>query len=551
MSGHTKSLITWLVLGIIGLSLYCLFFNHVFPVASIDIRLTKEEALNRAAEFVVGRGFDLKGFDKTVIFYSDYYASAYMQQTQGIKKSNELIREGIPVWFWRIRWFKELKKEGFVVDVDPSTGEIAHFHYSVLDDEKGANLVESQARAIAEDTVVFQGVGLKDYELKDSTTKKQKERTDYYFEWKKKDYKIKDATLRIRAEIYGDRLGRFKRYLKVPEGFFRYLRRESSFGTLLFMVTRILILLLSIGAVFLIISQKQAKFNWMFGLIFGCIVMPLKIFAFLNSMPLVWNFYPDTISKGVYIMMSLQDALISALSVGIMIFAYGTLGELFCRNFGQTKIHLFGAIKNKRIFTLGPLPIVIVGYSLGFIFLGYITLFYLIGTKFFNIWMPPNTEYSNILGMTIPFLFPLTFAASAAIREEFIFRLFAISFLKKCTRLTWLAILVSALIWGFAHSTYSVFPTYVRGIELTIFGIILGMVFLRYGLETVIIAHYVIDATLGAWPLLRSHNLSFIISGIIVITLASIPSLILLIVFKKEDKYGNFIKKGTPIKDGM
>ena len=77
------------------------------------------------------------------------------------------------------------------------------------------------------------------------------------------------------------------------------------------------------------------------------------------------------------------------------------------------------------------------------------------------------------------------------------------------------------------------------------------MVFLRYGLETVIIAHYVIDATLGAWPLLRSHNLSFIISGIIVITLASIPSLILLIVFKKEDKYGNFIKKGTPIKDGM
>ena len=168
-------------------------------------------------------------------------------------------------------------------------------------------------------------------------------------------------------------------------------------------------------------------------------------------------------------------------------------------------------------------PIYIVGYSLGFLFLGYVTLFYLVGTKFFKIWMPISHSYSDMLGTLMPFLYPLTFAATAAISEEFIFRLFAISFFKKYLKVTWLAVLIPSILWAFAHSSYPVYPNYVRGIELTMVGVVFSLVYLKYGIECTMIAHYVIDAFLVGWPLKSSDNFYFKSSGIVVLTLTVLP----------------------------
>jgi hypothetical protein len=337
------------------------------------------------------------------------------------------------------------------------------------------------------------------------------------------------------VDIYGDKLGLYKRHLKVPEEFSRYLDREISFGNALTMISSIFIFLLTIIAIFVLITHYKkisGEWKWKFGLIFACIVLPLEIFAFFNRAPLLWSFYPDTISKLAFMIMSFEKTLLEATAIGLMIFAFGTVGELLSSHLWKDKIPLINAIINKKFSRTEIVPIFIVGYSLGFVFLGYITLFYLVGTKFFNIWIPPNTEYSNMLGTAMPFLFPLTVAISAAIREEFMYRLFAISFLKKFTRLSWLAILLPALFWGFAHSNYPVFPNYVRGIELTIFGIIFGIVFIKYGLETVVIAHFVINASLVGLPLLRSHNPYFTISGLSVISLALAPIIIVAIRLK-------------------
>lgn len=534
MPKYIKSSIVWLVLGIAGLAIFILFFNHAFPVASIDVKIDREEAIKRSADFIGKQGFDSRSFDKRIIFDSDYYVSVYLQKTQGIKKSNELIRKGIPVWFWEVRWFKELQKEGFLVDVDPSTGEIVYFHHFILEDEEGSDLSQNEAMAIAKRKIILKGIDLEDYELKHSTIKKRKRRTDHHFVWEKKDYKIEDARLRVGVDIYGDKLGKYQRYLKVPEQFRRYIKREISFGGMLSTVTVIFKYLLIIVALFILFQAKQIKFNLRFWFMCGCIVALLKIFDFFNSMPLLWSFYPDTMSKAVFIMTSLGNHLLIALMVGIIIFTSGSLGEACSRDFMDKRMPLYSAIKNRSFQGSEIALIFIVGYSLGFIFLGYITLFYLAGTNFFNIWIPPKTAYSNILGMTIPFLFPLTIAVSAAFREELLYRLFAISFLRKFIRMTWLAILIPALMWGFAHSFYRIFPTYVRGIELTIFGILLGIVFLKYGVETVIIAHFVIDATLAGLPLLRSHNPYFVTSGVIVIALAFVPIIIMLVIFKKR-----------------
>lgn len=536
MPKYINSSVIWLILAVAALATFVLLYNHAFPVASIDLKIDKQEAVERAADFIRQQGFSLEGFDETIIFHSDYDASVYLQKTQKINKANQLIRQGIPVWFWKVRWFKELEKEGFIVRVDPATGEILYFHHRILDDEEGADLEHEEAKTVANQKIILQGINLADYELKDSTIQKQKHRTDYSFAWEKKDFKIEDATLRVSVNIYGDKLGKYQRYLKVPEEFTRYISQELSFGRMLSTVTIVLKYMLIVAAVFVLFfrSKQAVKVNWRLWFLCGVAVALLGILNFFNSMPLAWNFFPDTMGKASFVMESLSVCLTQVLSAGLIVLACGALGELSSPEFFKRRMPLYSTIKNKRFNNSEIMPTFVVGYSLGFIFLGYITLFYLMGTKFFNIWVPPETEYSNIFGTLLPFLFPLTVAVTAAIEEELVFRSFAISFFQKFTRKAWVGLLIPAAIWGFAHSFYHVFPTYIRGIELTLFGIVFGVIFLKYGLETVIIAHFVINATLGGLPLLRSHSLFFVTSGVVVITLVFLPIFLLAILKKRQ-----------------
>ncbi len=533
-----SSIIAWAVSGFAGLLAFIFLFNHAFPIASIDIRLNRQEVLDKATAFVKGQGYELQGFERTILFDSDYQASVYLQKTQGIKKSNDLIRTGIPIWFWSVRWYKELDKEGFYCDVDPTSGKIINFHHSLLDDAPGEKLDFEQAKALAEAKLQEQGVNLSEYELKENNTKEQKNRTDYYFAWEKKDYAIDEAHLRLSVSIYGQTLGYLAEYLDIPEEFMRDLQKDISLGQVLSIITTILMFFLFIAVIAVLIIQfKKDKVNWKFGLVFGILVSILTVLDFFNSIPLLWSAYPDTMSKGVFIAISAGSMFVGALLIGLIIFLFGSSGQSLSEEVLRVKMPVLETLKTGNPEKGKILEIFVVGYSLAFIFLGYISLFYLLGTKYFNIWMPPEAGYSNILSTSMPFLFPLTVAAGAAISEEFMFRLFAISFFKKYMKLTWLSVLIPALIWAFAHSNYPVFPAYVRGIELTIAGIVFGMVFLKYGLEAVLITHFVIDAALVGLPLIRSQNAYFMISGIVVVAIVFLPVPLLMVIGRKQGKF--------------
>ncbi len=530
-----KHLIVWAILGFLGLLIFIVFYSKAFPSASIRLNVNRKEAVKIAKTFIQTQGFDLSDFDRTIVFKSDYYASIYLQKTQGMEKLNKLVGEGIPIWFWRVRWFKDLEKEGFFVDISPLTGEIVYYRHAVLDDDVGANITKSEAMEIAKGKIVFQGIDLNEYELKDSSEQKRKNRTDYDFIWEKKDFKIEESTLRINVSIFGDKIGRYGRYLKIPEEFSRYLKKEFSFGGMLSMGTTLIKFLLTILAIFILVFKNQKlNVNTRFWLICGCIISSLKLIEFFNNTPLLWSFYYDTMSKPVFFMTSFMTQIREAVASGLMVFAYGSLGEVYYKEFIKDKLPLYNAIVKKDFLSSNIISTVVVGYSLGFLFLGYITVFYIIGTKFFNIWMPPNLEYSNILGTTFPFLYPLTGALIAAVDEEFTYRFFSISFLKKIFKPIWVYLLIPALIWGFAHSTYHIFPTYVRGIELTILGIVVACVFLKYGLGAIIIGHFVANVNLMVLPLLKSNNVYYIISGLLVVMIAIVPMGLIIFVRMKN-----------------
>ncbi|MCX5657335.1 MAG: CPBP family intramembrane metalloprotease, partial [Candidatus Omnitrophica bacterium] len=278
------------------------------------------------------------------------------------------------------------------------------------------------------------------------------------------------------------------------------------------------------------------QFKWRFSLYSAWFIAFLALFEFFNALPLLWFGYDTTMSKAVFFNINFLSSVIGTVIFGLVVFLFGAVGfSLSTDAFLSDKMPMISAIKEKR-FSFKNNPGIFVGYLASFFFLGIVALFYYLGTKYWGVWMPMESKYSNMFGTYFPFLNPLTVGATAAISEEFTFRLFAIAFIKKYLKKDYLAIILPALIWAFAHSSYAVFPAYMRGIELTFVGVIMGYLFLKFGLETVIIAHYSINAVLVSVPLLESKNLYYQVSGIAVILLAFVPVILAIILCNVHSK---------------
>jgi hypothetical protein len=109
----------------------------------------------------------------------------------------------------------------------------------------------------------------------------------------------------------------------------------------------------------------------------------------------------------------------------------------------------------------------------------------------------------------VPAFTALVIGVQASFSEEGMFRLFAINLLRKYGVPAALAVFFSAAMWGFGHTGYEIFPMWFRGVEVTCIGIIMGIFYLRYGLMTVIVAHFLIDSFLTNLPYLLKPHASF------------------------------------------
>ncbi|NIR51564.1 CPBP family intramembrane metalloprotease [candidate division KSB1 bacterium] len=528
--------ITYVVVGLIFLFVFINLYERAFPTASIDLQLTREEAKQNAETFLIDRGYDLTGFENAIVFGVNQSAALFLQKTQGMEKANKMMRSDVPVWRWQGRWFKSAEKEEFQVYVDQN-GEITHFSHLIEEAKEGANLDENRAFALAADFLVnTANIDTSQYVMVESSSEKKDNRTDHHLEWKLKGYEIQwqsgdpeagIGTLRVAVRVQGDEVGRFTNYFKTPEKFNREFENTRSVGTLLGMISLVLMFITAIAAlVIFIMKYKRSDIRWKFALTFAILIMALFVLDSLNSLPVAKFGYPTQISYGVFWGILVVVAVFAAILYGVWILFTGASGDSLSREVYPKSIEVLDDIIDGRFISRKFCFASLRGYALAFFFLGYVTIFYTAGRKYLGVFLPAESPYSNQLDTYLPWLSPLAISLLAAVSEEFMSRLFSISFLKKYIKVTFLALLIPAMIWAFGHSTYPVFPVYVRGIELTIAGLIFGYFFIRFNIMTCIIAHYVIDAIFFAGPLLNSSNSYFIVSGYIVIALAAIPLLL-------------------------
>ncbi|ETT63856.1 hypothetical protein BSK66_13770 [Paenibacillus odorifer] len=134
------------------------------------------------------------------------------------------------------------------------------------------------------------------------------------------------------------------------------------------------------------------------------------------------------------------------------------------------------------------------GYMWAFVLIGVQTVMFIILSFTLHNWSTTDATQSPY-NMRYAWLLPIV-AWLAGLSEEAIYRFFGIPMLKKVFRNTFVACLITTLVWAFGHTLYPIYPISSRPIELTVIGLLFSYIFLRYGFIAVMFSHVVFDSIL-------------------------------------------------------
>ena len=513
-----RALLLWVLLGIIGVVFAQKYFFRAFPEASVDFRVSRAEALARAQKFVGSLGEDVSGYQSAIVFAVDDNAKTYLEREVGLQQANQLMSSELNIWYWNVRFFRPKQEEEFFVRVSPA-GEIVGFDHKIEEARAGVALDRAAAETAAQQFLRSQmGADLSkwDFLSEEANSSKKPNRMDWSFTWEKHGFRAKDAPYRLRVELRGDRAGSSEEFLHVPEAWERGYAKLRSTNIFYNQVAIIPYLLLMGAALWVgILLTKRGQTSWGGAIKLGIIVAILLTFMQLNNWPLDRMGYDTNSAYGSFVFEEIAKALLfgvlSALTISLILPG----AEPLYRASQPGKLRLGEALTLRGLRSKEFFSAATVGLSLAAAHIGFIVAFYIVAGHF-GAWAPQELNYENSVNTTFPWISGVAIGMLAATSEEFLFRLFAIPFLKRLTGSSIVAVIVPAFCWSFLHSAYPNEPPYIRGLEVGLIGIVAGIVMLRWGILATLIWHYTVDASLVGLLLVRSNSFYFKISGVVV-----------------------------------
>lgn len=515
--------------GLGGLGLFVHYYQEAFPAASLNFRLSRDEVYRTAGQYLKDLGHDPDSYHTAAIFTWSQMPQIFLERTLGLEESNRLARDWLSLWSWQVRWYQPLHEEEFRVALDPG-GRIVGFSHRIPEDAPGAALAQEEALTLAAAYLrQRQQLDLSGYDLVDRSTTVRPHRVDHEFAYRKADFVAgEDGHYRLEVLVQGNRIGGYREYLWVPESFAREYAEIRGRAHLLTGTFQVFWIALGIAALVVLAQYHRSRLlEWQPGVVIGILVAVASVVAGLNSLPLTRYGFDTEQSGTVFLVTSSVGLIFNAAVLGATICLVGTAGNALGRTVLHQGAHTpLGRLTGSGLLSRHFLRATLAGYVIAAGMLGYVTLFYLVGSRHFGLWVPADvSEYSNAFSTVLPWIYPLLAGLSASALEEFFFRFLAISLLVRWLKRTWIAVLIPAVVWAFLHSNYPVEPIYARGVELTLVGIVLGAAFLRYGIWAPIVAHYAYNAFITAYPMIRSTSLYFQLSGLAVTGLLLLPAI--------------------------
>ncbi len=532
-AGDLRILLLWLLAAIAGIVAAQRYFFQAFPEAAVDFKVSREQALERARDFVRQQGGSPDGYESAIVFSVDEDEKTYLERELGLEQANRLMASEVSVWYWDARFFKPLQKEEFRVGIDPG-GRVVRYRHVLEEAAPGARLGREAALARAEHFLREQlhaALGAYTFLPAEANSSERPNRRDWSFTWERSGFRAKDAPYRLRVNLAGEQASGYQESLQAPEAWQREFERMRSRNNLIAAAATIgyaVLLGAALAAAFGLGRRGLAPWGW--ALRFGLVIAALYFGMQANQWPLARSEYETNGSYSSFILS--QAGLWAGTSILLALLVVVALvpGEPWYRATFPEKLRLgalnrWAAWRSKEFFVSGT-----IGLCLAAAHIGYVVLFYVAGRRF-GVWAPQDLQYSDTLSTALPWIYPLTIGIYAATSEEFLFRLFAVPWLKRLTKSTALAVVLPALAWGFLHANYPQEPPYIRGIEVGAIGIVAGLVMLRWGIVATLTWHYSVDAFLSGLSLMRSADWYSRISGTVVGLGALIPVAIAGIVY--------------------
>ncbi len=491
------------------LSVLCLGFWYKleYPRFSfLDLSFNKQKAFLKAEAYLRQNGVDPSQYSKAIIFDSDVWFNRYLQHTIGIKAQNDFIAaHDYDLFFWQVRFFKELQKNEYSVRVSAHSGNVVNYAHLIEETEPmpdyGKDLSKQKAEMFLRDNF---GLDLEKYEFHEEKIKRYEKRTEYSFSWEKKGVYVPwrnqkgGAKLLATVTVSGAEITGFnKNFLELPEKFTRFIQNQFTLGECFYSLYFVLSLILLMFSVYIVLKRRQdltclfAKRWFCFLAVFFAVI---NIIDIINNFPSIVMSYYTSARLSMFISLFVIKALLNIIFLAIGFVMPGIAGECLCNEiFPRNKYSAFLHYIKSSFFNRSMAKAILFGYILWVIMLGLQAVIFFIGTNFFGVWRE-SYNMAQFSSSYVPLLSAFIISFCAGFNEEIIFRLFGISFLKKYLRNSILAVLISSLIWGLGHSMYAIFPVWFRVIEVSLLGLFYGFIFLRFGLIPLIVAHYLFDA---------------------------------------------------------
>ena len=520
MKIKTRDWYVFILLAVLSLGFW---YKLEYPrFAFVNLSFNKQQALVKSDNYLKAKGVDTKKYAKSIIFDSDEGFNRYLQHVVGLKAEEEFIAQhDFDLFRWLVRFFRESQKEEYIVYISPRSGKVIKFLHLIEDTESRLDLGKDISKQKAETFLqsVF-GVDLGKYDFHEEKIKRYEKRVEYVFSWEKKGVYIPwkasqgGAKLLTEVTVAGDEIREFyKNKLDLPEKFLRYVEKQFILGEYLFNIFYMLFFMLLAWSVNIVVKRSQdivprltkKWFYYLAGFLFI-----INTAEFLNNLQRVFMAYPTSVPLSSFLGLIITKWLISTSILVLGFIIPGIAGESLCSEvFPENKSSSFLSYINSSFLNRSLTSAVLLGYLIWVIMLGLQAVIFYNGQKFLGVWREwHSTAYFS--SAYVPLLSAFVIGFTASFNEEIIFRLFGISLTKKYLRNSFLAVLVTSVIWGMGHTLYAIFPVWFRIIEVGLIGIFYGFIFIRFGIIPLIVAHYLFDVFWCSSAYLLGHSSGYL-----------------------------------------
>ena len=405
------------------------FFPQALPLIKLDVKMTREDALDRASALAGKLDLAPLGARRAALFTHDGATQNFVELDAGGKaKFAELLTGKIyaPYW-WEVRLFRPSETAEARVRFRPD-GSPYGFQLKLPEAEPGAALDAKAARVIAEARARDDwAVDFSLYKLlEQSDVRRSGGRVDHAFVYEREHEPLGDGRFRLRLGVAGNRLSEVSHYVYVPEAFkLRFQEMRSDNETIAKVASLAAAALYGIGGCILgtLWLVRRRALLWKWALVAGAIVAGINALAMLANAPQAWFSY-DT-AQPVWVFWGSQFGL------ALLVFLVGSLGLalVFMAAEGLSRRAFPDHPQLWRIWSREAAPThAILGRTMGgYLFvpieLALIAAFYFVTNRYFGWWQPSEALTDpNILGSAIPALSPIALSLQAGLMEECLFR---------------------------------------------------------------------------------------------------------------------------------